>query len=72
MIVHSTDPFHAEGTIPRPDYKYPWVYVIQENDDGEGYVWGVYSQSSVNPKWTGTAATIKEARSAATNAPLNP
>lgn len=60
-----TSAFSEEGPIPRPGYKYPWVYVIQENDAGPGFLWGVYSQQSIDPFFEGESSTVEQARAAA-------
>lgn len=53
---------YEEGTLPRLEHKYPWVYVIQP--DGERFCWGIYSQftRTMQPVEAGTAATLNGAR----------
>jgi hypothetical protein len=39
---------HEEFTVDRPGYKYPWICVVQTDEERGGFAWGVYSQGKRN------------------------
>lgn len=59
-----------EGTIHRPGFSFPWVYVVTA-DDPSGYAWGIYSQHGPGrPVRAGHADELDEARAAVAAAEL--
>lgn len=54
----------------RPGFKYPWVVVIQEDEEAGDYAWGVYSQGAraTEARWSGHESTVAAARHAAAEA----
>lgn len=62
-IHHPWDGTTEEGAIPRPGFKYPFVYVIQR--DGQDFAWAIYSQGARTAVMhTGRADSLESAREA--------
>lgn len=68
-MIHSPwDGQREEGTLPRPGFKYPYVYVIQP--DGDEIVWAVVTQGNNTSKQVayGRTDSVEAAREAAREA----
>lgn len=63
------DTFSEEFPIRSPGFRFPWMAVVQDDEDG-GFAWGLYSQGgrAAGPVASGSETNVEAARTAATEA----
>jgi Acetyltransferase (GNAT) family len=64
QVERPWDGASEEGSVTRSGYKRGLGYVIQQADDGEGFVWVTLAGTQQTPVDRGVAATLEQARAA--------
>lgn len=59
---HPWDGEYEDGTFSSPRHKTGLGYVIQNDEDGDGFVWGLYSGTQMTQVTSGRADSLDEAR----------